>query len=91
MEAQNTTQKLETNTNLSWLFRIRKEVNYQVYFDGDKFRNIMNDKIGTVKRLRDDRCEKSIRQCKPSHYCYSVDYEDGSFETYENQYYMEPL
>ena len=63
---------------------------YPKFKDGDRFIDINNNKIGTVNRLRDDSYEQSIRKTDSSHYNYSVSYDDGTFETYLSQTYMEP-
>jgi hypothetical protein len=63
---------------------------YQKFKEGDRFIDINNNKIGTVNRLRDDSYEQSLRKSDSSHYNYSVSYDDGTFETYLSQTYMEP-
>ena len=63
---------------------------YPKFKDGDRFIDINNNKIGTVTRLRDDSYEQSLRKSDSSHYNYSVTYDDGTFETYLSQTYMEP-
>ena len=63
---------------------------YPKFKDGDRFIDINNNKIGTVNRLRDDSYEQSLRKSDSSHYNYSVSYDDGTFETYLSQTYMEP-
>jgi len=54
----------------------------QLFFPNDRFYNKFNNKIGTVKYLRDDTREKYMRNINFSHYYYHVHYDDGSFETY---------
>ena len=56
--------------------------------DGDRFINSMTNKKGTVEKLKNDEYEKNQRKSDPSHYRYSVKYDDGTFESYENQKYM---
>jgi hypothetical protein len=63
---------------------------YPKFKDGDRFIDINNNKIGTVTRLRDDSYEQTLRKTDSSHYNYSVSYDDGTFETYLSQTYMEP-
>ena len=60
--------------------------NSQLFFPGNRFSYM--GKLGTVKYLRDDDYEKSKRRTDSTHYYYSVDFDDGSFETYLGQYYM---
>lgn len=60
----------------------------QLFFEGDRFVNEYTKKIGTVKSLRDDQYEKIQRLSNIDHYYYSVNYDDGSFETYECQQAM---
>jgi hypothetical protein len=62
--------------------------NYQAFQRGDKFKHIHNGKTGKVANLRDDEHEQTQRKSVPSTYYYSVDYDDGSSETYLNQDYM---
>ena len=63
----------------------------QKFVTGDKFININTNKKGTVRRLRDDDYEKLQRKNDLTHYYYHVDYDDGSFETYEGEKNMIPL
>lgn len=60
----------------------------QKFDKDDRFINTLNNKKGTICYLRDDSYEKSLRKINSNHFCYSVDYDDGTFETYENQKYM---
>lgn len=53
------------------------------YKPGQKFINARTNKIGTVKYLRNGEYEENKRNIDPTHYYYSVGYDDGSFETYE--------
>lgn len=55
---------------------------------GDKILNIYTNKKGIIRRLRDDEYEKLQRKNDPTHYYYYVDYDDGSFETYEGHQNM---
>ena len=64
--------------------------NYRKFKDGDMFIDINNNKVGTVNNLRNDTYEQSERQKDSTHYMYSVTYDDGTFETYLSQNYMEP-
>ena len=52
---------------------------------GQRFVNTITNKIGTIRYLRNDERERNLRLSDPSHYYYHVDYDDGSFETYEYQ------
>lgn len=63
----------------------------QLFSEGDRFVNKYNGKVGNIRRLRDDQYEQTQRLTNPDHYYYSVDYDDGSFETYESQQSMVPL
>ena len=63
----------------------------QLFFEGDMFVNVYTNKIGTVKRLRNDEYERRQRMSNKEHFYYHVDYDDGSFETYENQMSMVKL
>ena len=59
---------------------------------GDKFRNTNTGKIGTVLTLRSDRHEQQTSwTMSPPRYHYHVDYDDGSFETYESEMFMERI
>ena len=49
---------------------------YQVFKQGDKFRNTFNGKTGTVNRLRNDEYERNARRKYPNQYYYSVSYDD---------------
>ena len=64
------------------------DATYQKFFECSKFINIFTNKKGIVKRLRNDDCEKQYRKNDPTHYYYSVDYDDGTFQSYESQKYM---
>ena len=52
---------------------------------GQRFVNTITNKTGTIRYLRNDEREKNLRLSDKSHYYYHVDYDDGSFETYEYQ------
>jgi hypothetical protein len=57
---------------------------YSNYIYGQRFYNKSNQKYGTIKYLRDDCFEKYSRKINPLHYYYYVNYDDGTFNTYEN-------
>jgi hypothetical protein len=65
--------------------------NYQAFDSGSRFENINTGQKGTVRRLRDDSHEQKLRRSNPSYYQYSVDYDDGKYDTYVNQNYMKQL
>nr|QFG74472.1 MAG: hypothetical protein [Megaviridae environmental sample] len=50
---------------------------------GEKIINIYNKKTGTIDYLRNDSWEKKNNHPYNRFY-YSVSYDDGTFETYEN-------
>ena len=51
---------------------------------GDRVMNIYSMKVGTVNKLRNDSHECQYSWPRNS-YHYSVDYDDGTFDTYESQ------
>ena len=70
----------------------------QMFYPGDKVFNIVRKIYGIIVNLRNDSREKKIRENKPSHHYYLIDYDDGNFDTYvfggnlikcveENEYY----
>lgn len=61
---------------------------YSNYKLGQRFINTCTNKTGTIRYLRNDEYEKNQRKSNPTHYYYSVDYDDGSFETYEYGKYL---
>jgi hypothetical protein len=63
--------------------------NRQRFVPGDKIINISNNKTGVVDRLRDDTYEKTERNKNPTHYMYSITYDDGTFDTYVGQSFLE--
>lgn len=64
---------------------------YNNYKRGQRFINTCTNKAGTIRYLRDDEYEKNQRKSNPTHYYYNVDYDDGSFETYEYGKYLKPI
>lgn len=64
---------------------------YSNYKPGQRFINSCTNKIGTIQNLRDGEYEKNQRKLDPTHYYYSVNYDDGSFETYEYGKYLKLL
>ena len=58
---------------------------YPKFRKGDKVINVDLNKTGTINYLRDDDTEKKFRREDPTHYYYSVDYDDNSTNTYVNQ------
>ena len=65
------------------------ENNNQRFQENDRFQHKINNKTGTVKRLRDDLWEQ--KNSWPANYHYSVNFDDGTFETYLNERYMKPI
>ena len=57
---------------------------YSNYKLGQRFINKLNQKYGTIKYLRNDSYEKYKRENNSLHYYYYVEYDDGTFNTYEN-------
>ena len=64
---------------------------YHNYKQGQRFINKHTNQTGTIRYLRDDEYEKNQRKSNPTHYYYHVDYDDGSFETYEYGGYLKPI
>ena len=58
--------------------------NKYIYSQGEKIYDFNRKKNGTVKYLRDDSQEKSLRQLNSTHYYYFIEYDDNSFDTYVN-------
>ena len=52
------------------------------YLPGQRIINTLNNKLGVIVRLRDDRHEMTYNW-PYGRYNYSINYDDGSFETYE--------
>lgn len=50
---------------------------------GQRFINTITNKIGIIIYLRNDERERNMRLSNLTHNYYNVDYDDGSFETYE--------
>ncbi len=65
-------------------YDLTKKSENLLYNPGQKFINKFNQKTGTIRYLRNDEHEKNFRLTNPTHYYYHVDYDDGSFETYES-------
>ncbi len=63
---------------------IDKPYEKYIYLKGDKIYDIHKNKCGTIKHLRDDSHEKSMREYNQTHYYYFIDYEDGTFDSYVN-------
>ena len=55
-----------------------------VFAQGDRFLNLHTGKTGQVVRMRNDEREQMMRTNNPRHYYYSVEYDDGSYESYES-------
>lgn len=73
---------------------IQTQSEFQVYYNyerGQRFVNTETNKTGTIRYLRNDEYEKNQRKSEPTHYYYHVDYDDGSFETYEYGGYLKPI
>jgi len=66
-------------------FELSLRRNYQAFQKGDIFKLLHDSKSGTVIRLKDDEYELTQRKSNPSNYFYGVDYDDGSFSSYEDQ------
>lgn len=58
---------------------------------GQRFINTRTNQTGTIKYLRNDERERNIRLLNNNHYYYHVDYDDGSFETYEYGLYLKNI
>ncbi|VVU94741.1 hypothetical protein CPAV1605_466 [seawater metagenome] len=67
---------------------LEPKVSYPKFDSGDRFVNTLNGKKGTVRRLRNDSHEQSKRRTDPTHHYFHVDYDDGTFETYQSQDFM---
>jgi len=59
------------------------------FSSGQKIKNTRSNKIGIIRRLRDDTYEQKHNH--PGIYYYCVDYDDGTFETYEYEKYLEKI
>jgi hypothetical protein len=57
-------------------------ITYSNYLPGHRFICKSNNKNGTIRYLRNDSYEISSRKSNSNHYYYSVDFDDGTFETY---------
>ena len=62
---------------------------YSRFLKNDKFINIWDEKIGIVVSYRNDSCEKIFRINDSYHHYYHVKYQDGTFDTYCHQKYMD--
>jgi hypothetical protein len=85
---QNLYEKTQSNSKSNSKSNPQFEFNYQFqsnpqFEPGQRFINTRTNKTGTIKYLRNDERERNIRLSNPTHYYYNVDYDDGSFETYE--------
>jgi len=80
--------QIETKTEIKTETKLYTYSNYK---QGQRFVNTYTNQIGTIRYLRDDEYEKNQRKSDPTHYCYFVDYDDGSFETYECGEYLKPI
>jgi hypothetical protein len=61
----------------------------QMFGKSDRVINIVTEKKGKIRRLRDDKYEqadwlRSDAKGEPRHYHYEVDYDDGTFDTAES-------
>lgn len=60
------------------------EQKYITFKSGDRFENSCTGKTGTVRSLRNDEWERKYSKTRHYH----VDYDDGSFETYQSELNM---
>jgi len=81
----------ETSTNSEQDYNLAKQMDNIIFNPGLRFMNTLNKKTGTIRYLRNDEYEKKYHQFNPTHYYYHVDYDDGSFETYENGKNLIPI
>ena len=58
---------------------------YQAFHEGSRFENLHSHKKGTVNYFRNNEYEINKRKSDPSRYYYSVNYDDGKFESYLHQ------
>lgn len=78
-------QQLEEDRSL---MMNKEKLKYPQFIKGNRVRLLMTNKTGTINYLRDDSCEQNKRKTDPTHYYYFVDYDDGSFETYQSQHWL---
>lgn len=55
------------------------------YKSGDRIKSLINDKTGHIVRLRSDEYERSSNW-PIEYYHYSVEYDDGTYESYEPEF-----
>jgi hypothetical protein len=65
----------------------------QIFIESDRVTNILNGKQGKIRRLRRDGHElenwkRSDASGQPREYNYYVDYDDGTFNTYESSSFL---
>jgi len=65
----------------------------QIFIESDRVTNILNGKQGKIRRLRNDKQEqgnwqRSDASGQPREYNYYVDYDDGTFNTYESSSFL---
>jgi hypothetical protein len=63
-----------------------QKYDYQLFYPGDRVANFYDEKTGTIKSFRNDKTEQQYRVSDKYHYYYDVEYDDGTFETYEPQH-----
>ena len=54
------------------------------FLPNTNIKNKYNQKKGIIISLRDDEYEKNMRITDPAHYYFIIQYNDGSFESYES-------
>ena len=69
----------------------KEKLKYQRFNIGDRVRLLMTNQTGTINRLRDDTYEQNSRKTDPTHYYYSIDYDDNTWDTYVSQHKLVPL
>ena len=64
---------------------VNTESNYQKFKPGAKIKHTYTKKEGTIKYLMNDIREKNRRDKNPSHYYYTIKWNDNTIDTYVSQ------
>jgi len=64
---------------------VNTESNYQKFKPGNKIKHTDTKKEGTIKYLMNDIREKNRRDKIPSHYYYTIKWNDNTIDTYVSQ------
>jgi hypothetical protein len=89
--SDNSSQNTNTqNPDIDLCHSIRPKYNYPIFYTGNRVFEICLKKNGTIKSLRDDAYEKEQRK-NGGDYHYNVDFDDGSFDTYVAQKYLQKI